>query len=38
MAFLPLTKIDVRLNKTTAKEIGLTIPEPVLKSANEIVQ
>jgi len=37
MAFLPLTKIDVRLNKTTAKEIGLTIPEPVLKSANEVV-
>jgi|APCry1669189000_1035189.scaffolds.fasta_scaffold32057_1 putative ABC transport system substrate-binding protein len=38
MAFLPLSKIDVRLNKTTAKEIGLTIPEPVLKSANEIVE
>jgi putative ABC transport system substrate-binding protein len=37
MAFLPLTKIDVRLNKTTAKEIGLTIPETVLKSANQVV-
>jgi putative ABC transport system substrate-binding protein len=38
MAFLPLTKIDVRLNETTAKAIGLTIPEATLKSANEIVK
>jgi putative ABC transport system substrate-binding protein len=37
MAFLPLRKIDVRLNQTTAKEIGLEIPESVLKSANEVV-
>ena len=37
MALLPLSKIDVRLNKTTAKEIELEIPESVLKSANEVV-
>jgi len=36
MAFLPLSKIDVRLNKQTAKEIGLTIPEAVLKAANGV--
>jgi putative tryptophan/tyrosine transport system substrate-binding protein len=37
MPFLPLTKIDIRLNKTTAKAIDLKLNDALLKKANQVV-
>jgi putative ABC transport system substrate-binding protein len=37
LAFLPLTKIDVRLNRSTAKGIGIKFSDALTKKANEIV-
>ena len=37
MSFLPLSMIDVRLNKATEQAIGFTIPEPVMQKAHKSV-
>ena len=37
MAFLPLSKIDIRLNRSTAKAIGLNLDASLVKKANEVV-
>ena len=36
MAFEPLTKTDLLVNLATAKAIGVTIPEAVIKDAKEV--
>jgi len=37
MNFEPLTKTELLLNRNTAKEIGVTLPEELLKRANKVV-
>jgi putative ABC transport system substrate-binding protein len=37
MAFEPLTKTDLLVSQATAKAIGVTLPEPLLKRANQVV-
>jgi putative ABC transport system substrate-binding protein len=37
LAFEPLTKTELLLSKTTAKAIGVTLPEALLKEANKVV-
>ena len=37
MAFEPLTKTEMLLNKSTAKAIGITLPEALLKDAKKVV-
>jgi putative ABC transport system substrate-binding protein len=32
------TKIDLAINRTTAKALGLTVPESILERANEIIE
>jgi len=36
MAFEPLKKTDLLLSQGTAKAIGVTLPEPLLKRANQV--
>ena len=37
MAFEPLSKTDLLVSQATAKAIGVTLPEPLLKRANQVV-
>ncbi len=37
MAFLPLTKIDILINRSTAKAIGLDVSDALLAKANKVV-
>ena len=37
MAFEPLTKTDLLVSKATAKAIGVSLPEALLKRANQVV-
>jgi ABC-type uncharacterized transport system substrate-binding protein len=37
MAFEPLTKTELLVNKATAAAIGVTLPEQLLKDAKEVV-
>ena len=37
MAFEPLTKTDLLVSQATAKAIGVTLPEPLLKRADKVV-
>ena len=37
MAFEPLTKTDLLVSKATAKAIGVTLPEDLIKRANKVV-
>jgi len=37
MAFEPLTKTELLLNRTTAKAIDVTLSEPLLQRANKVV-
>ena len=37
MAFEPLTKTEMGVNLATAKAIGITVPEPVLKDAKTVI-
>ena len=37
LAFEPLTKTELLVNRTTAASLGLEIPEAVLKEAKEVV-
>jgi putative ABC transport system substrate-binding protein len=37
MAFEPLTKTELLVNKATAEAIGVTLPEQLLKEAKEVV-
>jgi putative ABC transport system substrate-binding protein len=37
MPFEPLTKTDLLVNRTTAKQLGLAIPPVVLKDAKQVV-
>jgi ABC-type uncharacterized transport system substrate-binding protein len=37
MAFEPLTKTDLLVSKATAKAIGVTLPDALLKRADKVV-
>jgi putative ABC transport system substrate-binding protein len=37
MAFEPLTKTELLVNKATARAIGVTLPEALIQEAKEVV-
>jgi ABC-type uncharacterized transport system substrate-binding protein len=37
MPFEPLTKTDLLVSQATAKAIGVTLPQDLLKQANKVV-
>jgi putative tryptophan/tyrosine transport system substrate-binding protein len=37
MAFEPLTKTELMVNKATAAAIGVTLPEELIKEAQKVV-
>jgi ABC-type uncharacterized transport system substrate-binding protein len=37
MAFEPLTKTELMVNKATAAAIGVTLPEELIKAAQKVV-
>jgi putative ABC transport system substrate-binding protein len=37
MAFEPLTKTDLLVSQATAKAIGVSLPEDLIKRANKVV-